>query len=1030
MIKTMKKTNFLIFLGFLIGLGFFISINKTFAATLSRACDVSINSPSNYQVINPNQNLIISYTISCSADRRVRANIYFTATGDPYTQYNPSDHCQWTYQPAGSRSYSVIYPSAGLLRAKQIEGSIAHFYVDVNEYARDDNNPPCSYENNAYYAYQDLKWIRFEEPKPPPCKINSFTGPTSLAYGNNATLNWSTSNCNSCSASASPSNSYWLGSQSLNGSKTIYNLTQTTTFNLSCSGTYGSDFKSITINVSEPSLCRITSFYANPSSLTGSGNSTLYWATSNCVSCEASSQPSFSAWHEEVSTSGSKSVYLTQTTSFTLYCQGQGSNNYDTKTVTVTVNPLPTLNVSCSANPNPAQVNQTVTFTASVSGGVYPYSYSWSGAVTGSSSSVSKSFNNAGTYTAYLTVTDNASQTKTTSCSVQIQEQPRQISFNANPLIVNYNGSTVLTWSASGYDSCQGYAEPRNSQWDTSVSFSGNKNITNLTQTTTFYLKCYYNFISNYDIRSVTVSVNPQQIRYACNTSTWQCYESSSGPYTSLSACQAECVKPVTRYACNTSTWQCYQTSSGQYTSLSSCQANCQQPLNCQITNFTANPNPTSQNGNTVLSWSSSNCNYCTASASPYNSYWAGNKETNGSTIIYNLTQTTTFYLTCYGQNNTDSKNITVSLTSVNPLSVSCWASPNPGQINQTITFYSSVSGGSGIYYYNWSGDASGNYSSYSRSFSNSGTYRAYLTVSDSQGRTGSASCSVYIEAQVTNYPTLELWADKYSLISGESTYLRWTSLNTNYCVASNGWSGNKSTSGYELVSPTNQTTYTLTCYGQYGSVTRSVTLYVSYGKNIALIKLGRNLTNGDRTYEKTFRLANGEVAEFYIAVSAVDADLTNVVVKDILPFGFTYINGTTKANGVLQSDTITTSGLSLGNIPKGNTKYITFQAYGSAVGSYLTVTNTVEVTADNQTKVTDTATVVFGVVLGAATIKTGPVESLIVLLVISLGISILSWYYLTINPRGKLVYQRIENKLREIKFNRLRKRICKNNQK
>ncbi|MGC8880816.1 MAG: PKD domain-containing protein [Minisyncoccia bacterium] len=1023
MIKTIKKAKFLL-LSLLIGLGVFVFINKTFATTLSRACSVSINNPSNYQVVNPNQNLTISYTISCSSDRRIRANIYFTSTGDPYTQYNPSNHCEWTYQSAGSRTYSVVYPSAGLLRAKQIEGSTAHFYVDVNEYARDDNTPPCSPENNAFYAFQDLRWVRFEEPQPryacntstwqcyqsstgpytslsdcqancqppSPCRINSFSGPSSISYGNSATLNWSTSNCNSCTASASPSNSYWSGSQSVNGSKTIYNLTQTTNFNLSCSGTYGSDSKSITINVSEPSLCRITSFYANPGSLTGGGNSTLYWATSNCVSCEASSQPSFSGWYGEVNTAGSKSVYLTQTTSFTLCCQGQGSNNYDTKTITVNVNPLPNLNVSCSASPNPSQVGQTVTFTANVSGGISPYSYYWSGAVSGSSSSVSKSFNSAGTYTAYLTVTDSASQSKSTFCSVQVQEQPRQISLNANPLIVNYNGSTVLSWSASGYNSCQGYAEPRNSQWDTSVSFSGNKTITNLTQTTTFYLRCFYNSTS-YDIRSVTVTVTQQQIRYACNTSTWQCYQSSTGPYTSLSDCQA----------------------------------NCQQPLNCQITNFSANPNPTSLNGNTVLNWSSSNCNYCTATASPANSYWSSNKEANGSTIIYNLTQATTFYLTCYGQNNTDSRNITVNLTSSNPLSVSCWASPNPGQINQTITFYSSVSGGSGIYYYNWSGDASGN-SSYSyRSFSNSGTYWAYLAVNDSQGRTGSASCSVYIEAPSTNYPTLDFWADKYSLILGESTYLRWTSSNTNYCVASNGWNGNKSTNGYELTNPSNQTTYTLTCYGPGGSVSKSLTIYVNAEKNLSITKLGRNLTNGDRTYEKTLRLANGETAEFYIAVSAINTDLTNVVVKDILPFGFTYVNGTTKVNGVLQPDTITTSGLSLGNISKGTTKYITFQAIGSAVGSYLTVTNTAEATANNQAKVTDSATIVFGVVLGAATIKTGPADSLVFLLLLSLGISVSVWYYFTYHPKGKLIYARIENKIKEYRLNKVKTRILKN---
>jgi len=1072
----MKKVTVfsIFFLSFFIGAGLFLAQNKASATTtLPRACSVSITSPSNYQVVNPNQDLTISYTITCSSGRFIRANIYFTATGDPYTQYNPSSHCAWTFQVSGTHYYSVTYPSAGLLRAKQIEGATAHFYVDVNEYARDDNPPGCSLDNSAYYAFQDLRWVRFEEPQPhyacntstwqcyesstgpytslsqcqancvapSPCIINSFTAnPNPLSYNGSTSLSWSTSNCNSCTASASPSNSYWYGSKSTSGSTSIYNLTQTTTFTLSCSGSSGSDTKSVTVNMQTPSL-----------------------------------------------------------------------------------------NASCYASPNPAQVNQVVTFTANVSGGVSPYSYSWSGAVSGNSQSVTKTFSNSGTYTAYLTVTDSASQTKTTSCSVEVQETPRQISLSANPLTVDYNGSTVLSWSASGYDSCQGYAEPRNSQWDTSVSFSGTKTITNLTQTTTFYLKCYYNFISNYDTRSVTVNVNSQIIRYACNTSTWQCYQSSTGPYTSLSACQADCQQPVIRYACNTSTWQCYQSSTGPYTSLSSCQADCQQPViryacntstwqcyesstgpytslsacqadcqqpviryacntstwqcyesstgpytslsscqadcqqpviryacntstwqcyesstgpytslsacqancqapsPCQITNFTANPNPVSYNGNTVLNWTTNNCTSCTASSNPSNSYWYGNKNTNGSSIVYNLTQTTIFTLTCAGYNSTDTKSITVSTSQIPALNVSCYASPNPAQINQTITFYSTVSGGSGNYYYSWAGYAYGSSSSYSRSFSSGGTYWAYLTVTDSDGRSGSASCSVYIESPV-NYPTLDFWADKYTLIQGESTYLRWSSFNTTYCTASNGWSGTKSTAGYESASPLNQTTYTLTCYGPNGSVTKSLTLYVvSPSKNISISKLGRNLTNGDRTYEKTFRLADGEVAEFYLVVSAgSNGDLTNVLVKDILPPSLSYRLGTTKVNGVLQPDTITTTGLSLGTIPRNTSKIITFQATGSAPGSYLTQINTAEATATGQDKVTDTASIVFGVVLGAATVKTGPADSLIFLLGISFGLSLLTWYYLTYNPKGKLLYLRIGNKLREMRFNRLRKKILK----
>jgi chitinase len=56
---------------------------------------------------------------------------------------------------------------------------------------------------------------------------------------------------------------------------------------------------------------------------------------------------------------------------------------------------------------------------------------------------------------------------------------------------------------------------------------------------------------------------------------------------------------------------------------------------------------------------------------------------------------------------------------------------------------------------------------------------------------------------------------------------LSWSSNNTISCFASGGWSGNKSLSGSETVSPPATTTYWLTCQGPGGSVTQSVTVTV-----------------------------------------------------------------------------------------------------------------------------------------------------------------------------------------------------------
>ncbi len=77
-------------------------------------------------------------------------------------------------------------------------------------------------------------------------------------------------------------------------------------------------------------------------------------------------------------------------------------------------------------------------------------------------------------------------------------------------------------------------------------------------------------------------------------------------------------------------------------------------------------------------------------------------------------------------------------------LNVSCYTSPNPAQTNQTVSFISSVSGGTGNHSYSWSGACTGSSSNCNICFINSGTYTATVTVT-SGNQTRSASCSVNI---------------------------------------------------------------------------------------------------------------------------------------------------------------------------------------------------------------------------------------------------------------------------------------------
>src|SRR5690606_35064888 len=55
-----------------------------------------------------------------------------------------------------------------------------------------------------------------------------------------------------------------------------------------------------------------------------------------------------------------------------------------------------------------------------------------------------------------------------------------------------------------------------------------------------------------------------------------------------------------------------------------------------------------------------------------------------------------------------------------------------------------------------------------------------------------------------------------------------WSSQNTTSCSASGGWNGNKSLSGTQSVSPTETTAYAISCTGDNGTISGTVTITVT----------------------------------------------------------------------------------------------------------------------------------------------------------------------------------------------------------
>ena len=101
----------------------------------------------------------------------------------------------------------------------------------------------------------------------------------------------------------------------------------------------------------------------------------------------------------------------------------------------------------------------------------------------------------------------------------------------------------------------------------------------------------------------------------------------------------------------------------------------------------------------------------------------------------------------------------------------------------------------------------------------------------------------VFMVAADSSVPAVWISAAPKVLNPGSGTYLMWGSSNALNCVASGGWSGNKTLSGTELVYPTSSSLFAITCYGSGGSnvgvsssawVTVDASLTMPWGYNTA----------------------------------------------------------------------------------------------------------------------------------------------------------------------------------------------------
>jgi len=307
--------------------------------------------------------------------------------------------------------------------------------------------------------------------KSPAPSVSLSVGPSAVASGGSATLNWSATDAVSCIASGG-----WSGAKGIKGSQSTGALRATTIFTLTCSGSGGSAAQSAEVTVSAHPTVTVA-FNASPSTVASRHGSILTWASTGATTCAGAG-----AWSGAKSLSGSQSTgNLAANATYILTCSGNGGGNA-TQSVTVSVTaPAPSIVISASPSTVASGSDSTLAW-SSVNATSCTGSGAWVGgkALSGSQST--------GAMTADETYTlrcSGAGGTAVQSATVSVTKPAPTVSLAASPSTIPSGGSSTLAWSTINATSCTA-----SGAWAGSKADSGSASTGVLTVDETYTLTC------------------------------------------------------------------------------------------------------------------------------------------------------------------------------------------------------------------------------------------------------------------------------------------------------------------------------------------------------------------------------------------------------------------------------------------------------------------------------------------------------------------------------------------------------------
>jgi hypothetical protein len=508
---------------------------------------------------------------------------------------------------------------------------------------------------NASGSASASETVSVATPEPVPT-VTLTAQPATVDENGSATLEWSATNADSCTASGG-----WSGSRPSNGNETIGPISSTTTFTLTCRNTSGSASASEIVSVATSEPVPTVTLTAQRATINENDTTTLEWTAENADSCTASGD-----WSGSKPVSGSEVVGpLLRSSSFTLTCSGAGGSGVDSVSIVV-------------------QTDQPESRPDGGSGGSgsmapwFLFALLFGPAIrvlrrlyrAGRRGSVG-SRNGLTAMLAAVAVVGCSSGDGTSEESGDGSPNPGgggsspTVSLSATPESVDSGGESTLSWESTNADSCSA-----SGAWSGSKATSGEEVVGPLDADSSFTLTCQG--AGGTAEQSVTVSVpaagSPPTLTLTADPASILPGTSSTLSWSSTNAdsCSASGAWSGSKATLGEEVVGPLDVDSQFTLTCEGAGGTAEQSVTVTVSavaspptlTLTADPASVLAGSSSTLSWSSTNADSCTASGA-----WMGGKPTSGTESTGALTANSSFTLRCTGAGGSVSRTVSVSVS-------------------------------------------------------------------------------------------------------------------------------------------------------------------------------------------------------------------------------------------------------------------------------------------------------------------------------------------------------------------------------